>query len=129
MSKKQSIILCAALWAVIIGLVIGCFVKPHKATAEEIAAAEVTASGSDKEEPGIVAVIPPQFTEEPTTEEESDADTDYHPADSGSTVDTDWENEIYEDYQREEETEVHTSEATTGDLGDDEDCLPGERHR
>ena len=120
MSKKQSIILCAALWAVIIGLVIGCFVKPHKATAEEIQAAAVTAIRPEKEEPIIVAIIPPQI-EEPTTEEESDADTDYHPADSGSTVDTDREEEIYEDYQYEEETEVHTAEATTGEYTFTED--------
>ena len=125
MNKKKEIIICILLWAVIIGLAIGIAVKPHKLTEEEKAAAEVTASRTEKEEPVIVAVIPPQFTEEPATEEVTD-DTIHYPApDSGSTDsdrrEQEAQPEVYEDYTAEEETKVHPVEADTGGYAFTED--------
>jgi len=43
MSKKSQKVICALAWLIIIALMIGCAVKPHKLTEDEIAAQETTA--------------------------------------------------------------------------------------
>lgn len=75
MSKRNQIILCACLWAVIVGLAIGISVKDHEPTADEIAAAETTRALKEQ------AAAPVQTAaEEPTTTEEV---TTFEPVDSG----------------------------------------------
>lgn len=113
MNKKFEIAIAIALWVVIIGLVIGINVKPHELTAEEIAAAETTRMLKE------AAATQETTTEEPTTEEVTDATTisstdDSWSADSDRYLQAAEAVEVYEDYQQEEETEVHTTEATPG---------------
>lgn len=114
MNRKLETVIAIALWVVIIGLVVGINIKPHKLTSEEIAAAEATRKRQEPE----TTTQEETTTEEPTTEEVTDATTisstdDSWSADSDRYLQAAETVEVYEDYQQ-EETEVHTTEATTG---------------
>lgn len=118
MSKKTQIIICVALWIIIIGLAIGISIKDHEPTKEEQAAAEVTAALKESKEEET-NTEEETITEEPATEEVTDAVIDSDPDDSWSDDSDRYmqaaeDVEVYEDYQQEEETEVHTTEATPG---------------
>lgn len=113
MNRKLETVIAIALWVVIIGLVIGINIKPHELTPEEIAAAETTRALKE------AAATQETTTEEPTTEEVTDATTisstdDSWSADSDRYLQAAEVVEVYEDYQQEEENEIHTAEATTG---------------
>lgn len=114
MNRKIEIAIAIALWVIIIGLVVCINIKPHELTPEEIAAAETTRMLKEAE-----ATQAETTTEEPTTEEVTDATTisstdDSWSADSDRYLQAAEAVEVYEDYQQEEETEIHTAEATTG---------------
>lgn len=112
MNRKIEIAIAIALWVIIIGLVVGINIKPHELTPEEIAAAETTRMLKE------AAATQETTAEEPTTEEVTDATTISSTDDSWSADSDRYLQEtveVYEDYQREEEeTEVHTAEATPG---------------
>lgn len=118
MKRKFEIAIAIALWVVIIGLVVGINIKPHKLTSEEIAAAETTRALKE------TTTTQETTTEEPTTEEVTDATT-ISSSDGSWSADSDRylqeTVEVYEDYQQEEETEVHTTEADTGAFAFTED--------
>lgn len=113
MNRKFETVIAIALWVIIIGLVVCINIKPHELTPEEIAAAETTRKLQE------AAATQETTTEEPTTEEVTDATTisstdDSWSADSDRYLQAAETVEVYEDYQQEEKTEIHTAEATTG---------------
>lgn len=112
MSKKSKTILCAVLWIIIAVCAVACATKDHEPTDDELAAAEVTAA-SEETTTEAETTTPEPTTEEPAAEEVTDADTDNHPADSGSADGPGYQQEApsYEEQEQEaEETEVHTAE-------------------
>lgn len=101
MRKKSQKAVCALLLTMTIALAIGCAVKDHELTTEELAAAETTRALKAGKE-----------TTEPTTEEEKDAEPSVADAFISEVPD------VYEDYQApetepaqepepEQEPEVH----------------------
>lgn len=113
MNKRIETAIAIILWVIIIGLVVGINIKPHELTPEEVAAAETTRALKE------AAATQETTTEEPTTEEVTDATTisstdDSWSADSDRYLQAAEAVEVYEDYQQEEETQVHTTEATPG---------------